>query len=388
MAADSRGRARARVALLGEIAHRDATRSVGGTGIGLVRLARGLDELGWEVDVVTATRERLAGYGERIPEAAGHVELGDGGRPSQVLRFIAFVLKRRPHVVVARDSRAIDAALAARRWSPRPFKLVCALHNQANVRPADTPSAERRRQARFDAIRARADALLAVSPGMLEAARERLGPGYRSVHMIPNPAYREALADAARGQVVPRWVPGEPHLMFVGRLSEQKDPRTLLRALAIVLQRYRRPARLTVLGEGPLAAALVDLAQSLGISDHVRFMGFVGNPMAYMADADLFVLSSVQDAFGYVLVEALGMGLPVVSTDCPYGPRYILDAGRYGRLVPVGDPEAMAAAIVRTLDAPPGRETLIRRARDFDAQGIAARYAALFDGLLQGGPAR
>lgn len=372
---------RGRVALLGEIAHRDVARSVGGTGVHLLRLARELDDAGWRVDIVTATRERLSGYGERVPDTVGYAEIGDRSKPIQIIGLIDFVLRRRFDIVVANDSRAIDVALAAKRWSPRSFKLICALHNQANVRPADTASAERRRQARFDAIRARADALLAVSPGMLEAARSRLGRDYGSAHMIPNPAYREAVADAARAEAVPRWAPGDPHLLFVGRLSEQKDPRTLLRALAIVVKRFRRPARLTLLGEGPLHSALTELAESLGIAEHVRFMGFVGNPLAYMTDADLLVLSSVQDAFGYVLVEALGMGLPVVSTDCPYGPRYILDEGRYGRLVPVGDPEAMAAAIIETLDAPRNERMLIERAEAFEAKSVAAQYAQLFDQL-------
>lgn len=124
------------------------------------------------------------------------------------------------------------------------------------------------------------------------------------------------------------------------------------------------------------------LARELGIEERVHFRGFVPDPMAYMADADVLAVPSVEEAFGYVLVEALAVGLPIVSTDCPYGPRYILDDGRYGRLVPVGDAEAMADAIARTLDEPADRDRLIARACDFDSIEIARRYGELFKRLI------
>jgi glycosyltransferase involved in cell wall biosynthesis len=102
--------------------------------------------------------------------------------------------------------------------------------------------------------------------------------------------------------------------------------------------------------------------------------GFVSNPFAFMRRAAALVLSSRYEGFGNVLVEALAVGTNVVSTDCKSGPAEILDHGRYGRLVPVGDPVALAAGIAATLEAPLAGEVLRRRAEDYGVSRIVARY--------------
>ena len=121
------------------------------------------------------------------------------------------------------------------------------------------------------------------------------------------------------------------------------------------------------------------LAAELGIGCDVELPGFAPNPLAYMARAAVFVLSSTWEGFGNVLVEALACGCPVVSTDCPSGPAEILDRGRYGRLVPVGDDAAMAEAILATLDAPPDPNVLRARGGLFSADRAVESYlVALF----------
>ena len=102
--------------------------------------------------------------------------------------------------------------------------------------------------------------------------------------------------------------------------------------------------------------------------------GFVENPYAYMARAAVFALSSSYEGLPTVLIEALACGCPVVSTDCPSGPREILDEGKYGRLVPVGDDAALAQAICDTLDHVPPREKLIERARFFSVDRATEQY--------------
>lgn len=372
-----------RVALLGEIAHRESAVSIGGTGAGLIRLACGLGELGWPIDLVTAGRERLSAYGEALHATTRTHDLGECGRLRQTLAFLNYVLRHRPAVVVARDSRAIDIALTVKLLIPKAFALICAMHNPANVCCKDDRTGAIRLRARFRRIGRRTEALLAVSPGLLEAAcTDFFADEFKRGVAIPNPAYRRDAAEAAMAAPTRRPVAGEPHLMFVGRLSAQKDPGTLIRAASILRHHHGLSFQLSVLGEGPLGNELGALAAEAGIADRVHLRGFVPNPMAFMADADVLVLPSVQEAFGYVLVEALAVGLPVVSTDCPYGPRYILEDGKHGRLVPVGDAERMAAAIAETLDAPRQPERLIARARDFDSREIARRYAELFEHLI------
>jgi PAS domain S-box-containing protein len=120
------------------------------------------------------------------------------------------------------------------------------------------------------------------------------------------------------------------------------------------------------------------------IADDVDVPGFVPNPLAYMARAAVFVLSSTWEGFGNVLVEALACGCPVVSTDCPSGPAEVLDHGRYGRLVPVGDEAAMAEAILATLDAPPDPVLLRARARMFSVDQALDRYLGLLLGASVG----
>ncbi|WP_372923147.1 glycosyltransferase, partial [Roseovarius sp.] len=125
--------------------------------------------------------------------------------------------------------------------------------------------------------------------------------------------------------------------------------------------------------------ALLSLAQELGVADRVILAGFHPDPTPFYKTADLFVLSSDYEGFGNVIVEALACGTPVVSTDCPSGPGEILDGGRYGRLVPVGDAPALAKAIETSLGDTTDRDALIRRADDFAPQIAARKYLDLVE---------
>lgn len=172
-----------------------------------------------------------------------------------------------------------------------------------------------------------------------------------------------------------RWF-GEspPVILSVGRLSKEKDFPTLIRSFALL--RAHREAKLIIVGEGRERESLEALTHELGVSKDVDLPGFSNNPYAYMKSASLFVMSSTHEGFGNVLLEALAAGCPVMSTDCPGGPPEILDGGRIGPLVPVGNPEAMAREMAKILDAPPERTCLIERAADFDMESVAERYLA------------
>jgi glycosyltransferase involved in cell wall biosynthesis len=131
-----------------------------------------------------------------------------------------------------------------------------------------------------------------------------------------------------------------------------------------------------ILGEGQERTSLEALARELGCRDDIALPGFAANPYPYMAAAGVFVLSSAWEGFGNVLIEAMALGVPVVSTDCPSGPAEILGRGRYGTLVPVGDVDALARAMVTTLDHPPGAGRSIERASSFSCERIASQYLA------------
>src|SRR5262249_61888338 len=136
----------------------------------------------------------------------------------------------------------------------------------------------------------------------------------------------------------------------------------LVRALALL--RPDRPWRLALVGDGPERPALEALVREVGLARRITFTGFVDDPFAWMMRARLAVCSSVYEGLGNAIIEALACGTAVVSTDCPYGPREILDDGRYGTRVPVGDAPAPAAPIATALDPPVDRTRLSPRAVD------------------------
>ena len=233
---------------------------------------------------------------------------------------------------------------------------------------------------------AMADAIVAVSKTVADDLGSVAGIPRHSITTIYNPVVTPSLPSRACESTDHSWfAPGAPPVVLsVGRLAPVKDFPALVRAFARV--RAVRDARLMILGEGKDApetarrrAELMVLAAELGIGCDVELPGFAPNPLAYMARAAVFVLSSTWEGFGNVLVEALACGCPVVSTDCPSGPAEILDRGRYGRLVPVGDDAAMAEAILATLDAPPDPNVLRARGALFSADRAVESYlVALF----------
>jgi glycosyltransferase involved in cell wall biosynthesis len=224
------------------------------------------------------------------------------------------------------------------------------------------------------------DAIVATSHGVAADLEALAGPAAGAVRVIHNPGYRPEADQLAAEPSGHPWLdaPGPPVVLGVGKLKPQKDFATLLRAFARL--RRARSARLVILGEGSEREALLALAKELGIGDDVDLPGFVRNPYPFYARSAVFALSSAWEGFGNVVVEALACGCSVVSTDCPSGPAEILDGGRFGRLVPVGDDAALAAALVSTLDAPQAPETSRARARDFSLDAAIAAWEALLAG--------
>lgn len=225
-------------------------------------------------------------------------------------------------------------------------------------------------------VSARATAAIAVSRGVGRDIEAR-GIAASKIVVINNPLppatvrpvepypFETALASMGSGAVIGT----------LGRLVPVKDHRTLLKAFAGVRQSVQ--VRLVIFGEGPLEMALRDYANELGVADAVLFAGYVNDPAACHAACDLFVLSSTSEGFGNVLIEAMAAGVPVVSTDAPHGPAEILENGRFGQLVPVGDAVALTQAIISALQTPAPAEMLRSRAADFTIDKIADRYESL-----------
>ncbi len=292
----------------------------------------------------------------------------------------AYLDRERPEALLSALTYSNLTALWARERARFPVRVAICEYNTMGVRSAQS----RARRWRVMPVVAerwypRADAILACSQGVADDLVRTAQLPRERITVTYNPVPIDAIEQAAREPVAHAWLaPGEPPVVLgVGKLSAQKAFDVLLRAFARV--RAARPARLVILGEGPGRRALEQLARELGIADDVALPGFVANPYAWMARSAVFALSSRWEGLPTVLIEALASGCAVVSTDCPSGPAEILDGGKLGPLVPVGDSALLADAIARTLDAPADASALRARARDFSVDAVTPRY---LDALL------
>lgn len=226
----------------------------------------------------------------------------------------------------------------------------------------------------------RADAIVAVSDGVADDLSDVARLPRQRVITVYNPTDLAYIAERATEPAAHPWLEdgGAPVIVAVGRLAAQKDYTTLLHAFAKL--RALRPVRLIVLGEGRKRAQLEGLATELDISDAVAMPGYDENPFSALARAQLYVMSSRYEGLPGALIQALACGCTVVSTDCPSGPQEILDHGRYGRLVPVGDVALLATALYAALDEAPDPDRQKARAARYSVERAVDAYLDLMLG--------
>jgi glycosyltransferase involved in cell wall biosynthesis len=230
-----------------------------------------------------------------------------------------------------------------------------------------------------------ADVLICVARALAENVQAH-GIAAERVHVIENGIDVDRVCARAQEPIaLPLRAAGDPPLVVsTGRLSRQKGFDVLIEAHARAL-RAGMQHKLAIIGEGPDRGALEALIERLGVRDSVSLPGFLDNPYAIMARADLFCLASRYEGYPLVLLEALALGVPIISTDCVSGPSEVLAGGRYGELVPVEAPDALAAALCNHLRDPSRLRRLGElgpaRAREFDPNSNALRYLEILDGL-------
>lgn len=315
---------------------------------------------------------------DHMPRVAGGVrivELGTRHTALAVPAISRYLRRNRPDVLLAVRDRGIRSAVLARTLAGTDTALVGNLHTNLSASLTNRPAPVRwwRRRSVQTCYR-RLERIIAVSEGVAADTRLLAHLPEDRVVAIPNPVLTENFP-AQAGQPIPAGIDignGSPLIVGSGRLTGQKDFATLIRAFARV--RAQRQCRLLILGEGGMRPQLEALAAQLGLDGSVSLPGFLPNPYPVMAAASLFVLSSRWEGSGNVITEALALGVPVVSTDCPSGPAEILRHGRYGRLVAVGDEEKLAEAMMESLDKPLPAETLRSAVAEFTVQRSAARY--------------
>jgi glycosyltransferase involved in cell wall biosynthesis len=355
---------------------------VGGAELSMLRIARGLaEEHGLAVDLLTP--RPWGGLRDALGPRVRLVALR-GGSTSRALPCLAgYVARLRPGVLISGQPHLNIAAAAACALAGGRTALVLIEHAPLAHEVA-CYGGWRYRSLRHlvPPVYRRAAAVVAISNGVGEGLR-RLVPGLVP-EVIPNPVLPEDLARLKAAPAGHPWLGdgGPPVIASVGRLSVEKDFPTLVRAFALVAR--QRPARLLLLGEGPDRERIMATAAAEGVADLVALPGRAANVFAPLSRAQAFALSSRFEGFGNVLVEALACGLPVVSTDCPVGPREILADGRFGRLILPGDIPAMAAGLLAALAdtaPPPGLAAHLGR---FTVRASVAGYLGLIHRLLAG----
>ena len=350
----------------------------GGAERRMLEVARQLSAVGLAVDLIVSRRGG-AWWGS-VPPPIRLVDLDAWKTPTSLPGLVRYIRRERPDAMIATLPQCCATALIAKWFVGGGFRLIVrqetVYSTQYDLVGADVKSA----MATMRALLHRADAIWAVSSYVAEELKRLAPKAAALVEVVENPVVEADLPAKATQPVAHPWFENltVPVVLAVGRLENfSKDHPTLLRAFAVVAK--RRPARLVVLGDGPDRSELEALAQHLGIADRVDFPGFKMNPAAYMTRAQAFVLTSTYEGLPGVMIEALACGTSVVSTDCPGGVREVLEDGKWGRLVPIGDDAALADAICETLDKPMPPADLVRAASPYSTTASTQSLLGLLE---------
>lgn len=371
----------------------------GGAERAVLKLARGLIDRGHAVDILqfgkTNTlanevptearkfllkRERTDGFRDRL-----HLSRRFGFR---ILRFLrrdllsdarsvaAYIDAEQPDCILPSLPRAKLATLLAVCFSRLNPVIIPIVHSVLMNR-------RRRLRNLYAILFPIADRILAVSDGVADSVALKLRIPRSRISRVYNPVAIAEINELVQAIPEHPWMldDGPPIVLSAGRLARVKDFPTLLRAFQQVSR--NRQVRLIILGEGSWRRRLEKMIRRMGMQTVVSLPGWVPNPYAFMSHASVFVLSSKFEGLGNVLIEAMACGCPCASTNCPSGPAEILDDGRFGPLVPVGNESELAAAIEHVLDSPPNKDMLPARAKAFSFDASLDLYERLIVDLVR-----
>jgi glycosyltransferase involved in cell wall biosynthesis len=336
-------------------------------------LVAGFLQEGYKVDFVLIKAK--GAHLNSIPSGARVINLGCRTWLSSLPGLMKYLRSERPSCLLAAKDRAGRAALLARRMAKVPTRVVLRLGMHLSQSLEGKTRLEK--ALRYYPMRLLypwADGIIAVSEGVADDLTDVTQIPRSKIKVLANPVITSQLHHMAVQEPANEWFSrAEPaRIVAVGRLTRQKGFDVLLQAFAELLR--HRQASLLILGEGPERQNLERQAERLGLEGRVHLPGFDPNPYAYMARADLFVLSSRFEGSPNALKEALALGTPVVATNCRSGPAQILQNGLYGPLVPVEDPQALAQAMEQTLASPPDRQTLPRAVSEYTLRASSRAY--------------
>ncbi|MBD1843499.1 glycosyltransferase [Cyanobacteria bacterium FACHB-63] len=345
--------------------------AIGGAQRVALNLAHALADQGFNVDLVL--QEAVGAFLRQVEARVRIVNLESPGIVGRFYGLKQYFQREQPTVLLSILDN-INVASFAKHLSGVSTRVIVSLHINLPEPVEDLKTWIKPLLIRYSYRLA--DGIVAVSHGVAENIASITGIALQQIHVIPNPITMPSLES---NKVSHPWLePGQlPVVLGAGRLVKDKDFATLIRAFAIVRQQL--PCRLMILGDGEQRPELEALIHQLGIDACVALPGFVENPYPYMAGASVFVLSSLIEAFGNVIVESMAVGTPVVATNCGSGLTEILEAGKYGRLVAIANPNELAEGILATLRDPLNAELLKQRAKAFAIEQIVHQYVQVLD---------
>ncbi|MEW7985661.1 MAG: glycosyltransferase [Candidatus Thiodiazotropha sp.] len=345
----------------------------------MVNIARGLSLIGVRVDFIV--KETDAPYLHLLPPEVRIIRFQVSRQKAALPKLIDYLRNNDPHILLSAKILDDQVALQAKqrhagrtRFFLRPGTALL-----SRMKARGTHRLRRwMKKRRLASLFSRADGVVAVSQGVADEVVEISHIPLDKINVIKNPTITPELYQQAEMSVDDDWLAPDlpPLILGIGGLRRQKDFPTLIRAFAIV--RKQLPCRLMILGQGNKERPLLRLAQELGLANDFRLAGFVNNPYAYLKRAKLFVLSSLWEGSPNVLTEALALGTSCVSTDCPSGPHEVTRGGDVAPLVPTGDPEKMAEAMLQVLRHPLDPVRLKQAVSDYTLEKSARSYLAAF----------
>ncbi|MDR1581252.1 MAG: glycosyltransferase [Synergistaceae bacterium] len=343
----------------------------------MLTISEELARRGYEVDLVTFDAE--GEFAEKVPENVGLYDLRSLGIIRAARKISEYLAARSPSAIIANGDRCALASFLARKPRSRESTRIIAVvhHDLTGVLGLPGTSAKDRflawgKKFPMSRVYRQVDEIAAVSEGAAASVINFLGVPRDKISVIYNPVPVDEIRELASHAANHPWFAdgAPPVIISCGRLTPHKDFGTLIRAFALL--RREMPSRLVILGEGREREKLEALICSLGLEDCAALFGFEKNPYKYIARSRLFALSSICEGFSMVITEAMALGIPVVSTDCPSGPAELL-ANHTDMLVPVRDPDSLAAAMKKGLEIGQWENDLSR----FTVANCADRYISL-----------
>ena len=355
----------------------------GGLGRVITNLAIGFNKKGWLVDLISVSAS--GPYLKELPVSIKVIDFRLNRTSKSLLKLATYLRKTKPKILLSASYHANVTALWAKLLARVETKVFISEHIALSKALEDLNPLKRlimRSLIKFSYPLA--NGIVSVSNDATDDIIKITKLSRGEVRVIYNPVVTSKLYEYSEELIDERFNTifnsGSPVILAVGRLTRQKDFQTLIKAFSLVKKKIN--SKLLILGEGEERPILENLADKFNLKENIFLPGFILNPYPLFKKANVFVLSSAWEGLPTVLIEAITLGIPVVSTNCPSGPMEILENGKYGKLVPVGDVNALAKAIVETLNNPIDPQLLKSRAKDFSLEKSVKKYEKIFQETL------